>query len=249
MRLSTQAVFFTTPNEQSINNDVFITKLLNSHDERLLKHISITSDEFFQVYAATHVLDNFPPSTNLNPAYAYEATHTQNQDRSTSAISRYFNRPQSQSHSPSGTQPTQHEIEIEARSDALMPSVNHIIESIFVTPYEEYLAQIQKNDAAIRLKKLFITHLDVNATAESQDKVDSEPTVDRALLHQLITKATQAQTVPLLKKVALLKKRLKTALSKKPRGAKFETPQKKKKSPIEKARKKTHVFNIPATPV
>jgi len=79
---------------------------------------------------------------------------------------------------------------------------------LFISPFDNYLAQHRANQIELDLKKLVEEELTVAATAQLE--VEEEDSVSRVLLNELIQKETKKNTIKLSSEIESLKQMIKS---------------------------------------
>ena len=182
-----------------------ISSLMEPRHATLLRHTTFTSfEDFCNLYKRINNLSVFP--------IVQTASGT-----SAASTSRHFgSNPNSQNPPNTSTAPVVSPLELDKIARAL--------ESIFVTPFDEYLKQCKKNQVTLSLKKLSTMHFTEESTNESQMHIDQEPAADRAQLQSLIKKQTQVETKSLVKELNKLQEKIKALEAKKTLRGPSSTP-------------------------
>jgi hypothetical protein len=182
-----------------------VSSLMENRNPTLLRHSTFTSyEDFCDFYKRLNNLSGFP------------IVHTGAGNSSTPlATSRFFNSGtnNSQANRSNNTTPV---------STLELDKISRALESIFITPFDEYLNQCKKNQINMNLKKLSTMHFTEESTNDSQMHLDREPAADRIQLQSLIKKQTQAETKSLVKELHKLQEKLK-AIEKKSVGGPLAT--------------------------
>jgi hypothetical protein len=175
--------------------DAIISAIMENRSARLLCHTTFNDyDSFCCRYKQIHNLSAFPIQQQNVVATG-----------ASSQCSHFF-----QSTAPSTTPavPAPHPIHNN------LDSISRIIESIFISPFDEYLAQCKKNKIALELKKLSTSRFTEESTAQTQMELDREPTLDRSQLQDLVRKHAQAENKSLVKEIDKLRQQVKHLESK-----------------------------------
>jgi hypothetical protein len=177
-----------------------VSTMMDAKHEILLRHSTFDSyAAFCECYKRTHNIPTFPIA---RPTAAANRTATGN--------SRFFAGGASSSqtnNSGSATPPPTHNL-------LELDKISRALESVFVTPFDEYIKQCKKNAISLHLKKISTAHFHGEATDATQMELDREPAIDRSQLQSLIKKHTQAETKNLSQEVMKLQQKLKNLESK-----------------------------------
>lgn len=166
-------LFLSNGSESTSNVNATVKSVLDHHHEALFKHLSTNVSDFTALYDVTHSTTMKPPSTPANPYTHTYASRLSQQSQSTQQSSQRNN-----SNTPTVDTTTRQAI---ARA----------LEATFVTAYDEYLDQVQKNKIASQLKAYQTEILTENATLETVEQLDLEKSVTPERLQELIAKETK----------------------------------------------------------
>ena len=158
-------------NNDNLNINVHraVAHLLSSHHSDLLKHSHSNLEDFKNAYSKKYALATFP--SVLVPSTTPASTNSQ---------STFF--------SQRTTQPTAQE----AVDD--IPQLDLIYRTIcciFISPFDAYIKQHQKNRIELEPKNLTAEHLTTAATSAAQSEVEEEDSASRVLLNELVQKKTK----------------------------------------------------------
>ena len=177
VRIAVEGFLLGDNNARGRNCDAIVSALIESHTERLLCHTTFENFESFcNHYKRIHNLTVFP---------IRQATGDATQ-------SRFFS---------GGTTTAPAADTIYHNLD----SISRIIESIFISPFDEYLSQHEKNKIALELKRLSTSHFTAESTTQTQMDLDREPFLDRSQLQDLVRKHAQAENKSLIKEIEKLR--------------------------------------------
>ena len=165
-----------------------VANLISAHHAVLFKHVLTNTAEFKRLYIKTHALPSFP---SVNAANTSPQNANNNQ-------SHYFS--QSQEAAPI----------VNAENIPQLDLIYRTICCLFISPFDNYLAQHRANQIELYLKKLVEEELTVAATATAQLEVEEEDSVSRVLLNELIQKETKKNTIKLPSEIESLKQMIKS---------------------------------------
>jgi hypothetical protein len=199
LRLTIEAFLIGDDTGITADNNLFhaiVSSLMDTRHETLLRHTSFSSfGDFCDTYKRFHNLSTFPVNGQSNGSGG----------SSTTATSPFFGRTSNvqtaERRDHSATAPV---------TPVQLDKIARALESIFISPFDEYLKQFKKNKISLSLKKLSTMHFMEESTHNSQMHLDHEPSVDRAQLQSLIKKQTQAETKSLVKELNKLQEKLKS---------------------------------------
>jgi cell division protein FtsB len=179
------------------NCDATVSAMMESRSDRLLCHTTFNGlESFCDRYKQIHNLSAFPIQQQNTTA---ATTIPQSRFfQSTTAASTSRNTP------VSATNNIYHNLD----------NISRIIESIFIAPFDEYLAQCKKNKIALELKRLSTSRFTEESTAQTQMELDREPSLDRSQLQDLIKKQAQAENKSLVKEIEKLRQQIDNMKSK-----------------------------------
>ena len=163
-----------------------VANLISAHHAVLFKHVLTNTAEFKRLYIKTHALPSFP---SVNAANTPPPNANNNQ-------SQYFS--QSQQAAPI----------VPAENIPQLDLIYRTICCLFISPFDNYLAQHRANQIELDLKKLVEEELTVAATAQLE--VEEEDSVSRVLLNELIQKETKKNTIKLSSEIESLKQMIKS---------------------------------------
>jgi hypothetical protein len=186
IRLITQA--FLIVNNDSSNYDNKVHQLASLHVALLSKNAKMDINEFCDIYKNTHSLESFPVRV---------ARETIEIDHSDSMFTNQIAR-----NTTATTEDTPSDLD----------TIKQTIESVFITAWDKYTEQQQKNKIALELKKLSASFFTEHATEQSVIEVDQEPAADKVELKALIRQEAKAETKSLEQKINELTKQI-TALT------------------------------------
>jgi hypothetical protein len=186
LRIITQSLMIT--NNQFNNFDNKAYDFIKYYLPILTTNAPIDEAQFCELYKQVNKLDTFPPNHTTNPTPT-PTTNTQT-DHSDSMFLTQITQDRQAVFPP----PPPHN---------LLPLKN-IIEAVFVTPWQRFLEQQQKNKISSELHKLTNSHLIEQATETAVLDIDSEPPADKKELKALIRQETKAETQEISKKIDLL---------------------------------------------
>jgi len=165
-----------------------VANLISAHHAELFKHVLTNIEEFKRLYIKTHALPSFP---SVNAANTPPPNANNNQ-------SQYFS--QSIEAAPI----------VNAENIPQLDLIYRAICCLFISPFDNYLAQHRANQIELDLKKLVEEELTVAATATAQLEVEEEDSVSRVLLNELIQKETKKNTIKLSSEIESLKQMIKS---------------------------------------
>jgi hypothetical protein len=176
--------------------DAIISALMETRSARLLCHTTFSDYESFCItYKQLHNVSVFPiPQQNVTTASSLPSQR-----------SHFFH-----STAPNTAAPVPAPNPVYNNLD----SISRIIESIFISPFDEYLAQCKRNKIALELKRLSTSRFTEESTAQTQMELDREPSLDRSQLQDLVRKHAQAENKSLVKEIEKLRQQIKKLESK-----------------------------------
>jgi hypothetical protein len=187
VRLTVEGFLLGDTHAHGNNCDAIVSAMFENHADRLLCHTTFSNFESFcDIYKQTHKLTSFPIR------------------RGDTTQSRFFSSGTTSVNPVPATPTTYHNLD----------SISRIIESIFISPFDEYLAQHEKNKIALELKRLSISHFTESTTAQTQMELDREPNLDRSQLQDLVKKHAQAENKLLVKELNKLRQQIQQLTSK-----------------------------------
>ena len=167
-------------NARGSNCDAIVSAMIESRADRLLCHTTFDNFESFcDHYKRIHNLAVFPIRR------AGDATQSRLFSGGTATV-------------PAAANTIYHNLD----------SISRIIESIFISPFDEYLSQHEKNKIALELKRLSTSHFTEESTAQTQMELDREPSLDRSQLQDLVRKHAQAENKSLVKEIEKLRQQI-----------------------------------------
>jgi len=187
VRIAVEGFLLGDVNSSGSNCDATVSAMIESHADRLLCHTTIDNFEYFcDHYKKIHNLTVFPIHRDTAQSRFFSGTTDRNNTIPTATATVYHN----------------------------LDSFSRIVESIFISPFDEYLSQCQKNKIALELKRLSTSHFTEESTAQTQMDLDREPSLDRSQLQDLVRKHAQAENKSLAKEIEKLRQQVQNLKSK-----------------------------------
>ena len=179
VRIAVEGYLLGDTNARGSNCDAIVSAMIESRTDRLLCHTTFDNFESFcDHYKRIHNLTVFPIR------------------RAGDAQSRFFSG--GTATVPAAAATIYHNLD----------SISRIIESIFISPFDEYLSQHEKSKIALELKRLSTSHFTEESTAQTQMELDKEPSLDRSQLQDLVRKHAQAENKSLVKEIEKLRQQI-----------------------------------------
>ena len=200
---------FYTTRVDGITVDQVTAKMVYKHHADLFTHLECSLDIFKDIYVSTHKLTGFP----------LQATSTQATRVPGPTRSAYFSQPSQPLAIADEDDEELADVEIDT-SNNYEPPDNVIIDDIiarafaniyklFITAWDQYTTQCDKNVESIRLKKIYDLHMKAASTDEYSKIADGERSADQAQLHELISKMSDEKNKTLINKLTRLQKEMK----------------------------------------
>lgn len=179
LHVAVKAVSLLEPNFTEADVGKIVNTLIELYGPQLFSNLDITTDGFRATYRRVHSLPSLPAPFLTELP---EITLTGN------------------------SQPTN----LPPRAQLeFFPKLWRIVESIFISPFNLYIATVSRNDESLKLKELKEEHFGKEKTESSAMEVDQEPPADPELLKDLIAKGVDKATKKLTNEIAKLKTQLK----------------------------------------
>ena len=206
IRLVAEA-FIICQDLQDVTQNDMVSSIMSQHHEALLKHTNLSYESFCTLYKGIHNVTIFPTINNRRQ-------HSNATQHSRSNTSAYFSPRNNNQNTQNVTQQTNDEHHQTEGSDI----VKRMIESVFVTSFDEYIKKCKTNEIDISLKKLSTTHFIEESTNRTLMDIDDEPAVGRENLQELIQKQTVKENKLLHKEMTRLREQVKGLLKNDTRG-------------------------------
>ena len=190
-------------------------------DQLLFKHCKLTPETFVQ-RANTILPDLFDSPSQ---------TTTEPMDHSDSLVIQGYTPYNPGLINPTGTNSPNQTVPLPVELNHITQTIKQAFKAIFVTAWDQFLDQVQKNRITHELSKLNTTVFDAPATEKAATILDNEVSADRATLDALIVEKTQAVTKQLTQQIKQLNDKLATLQKTTQRGAEAAPPAKTKMPP------------------
>ena len=169
-------------------------------DQLLFKHCKLTPETFVQ-RANTILPDLFDSPSQ---------TTTEPMDHSDSLVIQGYTPYNPGLINPTGTNSPNQTVPLPVELNHITQTIKQAFKAIFVTAWDQFLDQVQKNRITHELSKLNTTVFDAPATEKAATILDNEVSADRATLDALIVEKTQAVTKQLTQQIKQLNDKLAT---------------------------------------
>ena len=193
---------FAVAERKEIDIDRLVFTVMNKHHECLLKHVKMDWNELCSKYKHTFHLNSAPTPFGSNRAHL--PSLDVNESPFVTAVRQGLAQRDIITAAPVQTTAVREETHA-----TIISSLKRVLESVFVSTWDSYLDQIDKNSVELQLKKLSTEYFEEQHTVASVAVVDDELPADRLQLQELVRKQTEAET----KKIAAELDRLRNQLA------------------------------------